>query len=114
MNIKTASMDEFEGWGEYLRDMHGAPQMDMAIHVKKKLEDWLLFYRIVAGYNPAPQIRGALFVPFSSVEGFPLWNRNVSLICAEIDALYQHRMGHKEFDDEEIARQWDLSGLTRP
>ena len=99
-------LDTWQNWGEVLR---GTDNVDLRIHVRKELEELMHFARSVAMFNIAPQLRSALFIPFDTG-----WNRYINLVAMEIETMYNRTMGEPAESDEELAHQWELSGLRRP
>ena len=101
--------DTWAEWGRRMRMVQGTARVDHEIFLKKELGELLSFARAVAMFNIAGVLRNALFVPFDAG-----WNRYVNLIAMEVETMYNRMMGEPGATDEELAHQWELSGLKRP
>lgn len=109
--MEVFAMDEWEAAAEWLRTTSGLAFERAKERAIRSLEEFLKTVRVVGicGWDFG-KMRRILFVPFDTA-----FNRQVWLYMTEIElANAKHFAGEFDYTDEDMEKEWQLSGYERP
>ena len=109
--MEVFAMDEWEAAAEWLRIATGVDFEHAKRRVIRSLAEFLKTVRVVGicGWDFG-RMRRILFVPFDAE-----FNRQVWLYITEIEmANAKHVAGEFDYTDEDMEKEWILSGYERP
>ena len=106
VSFPETEVETYQQWNRMLRGARTlSEQASWANHTLQALQGLLYYVRSmpIVGLD-IKGIRAACFVPFAVA-----FNRHAWLLLSEIEAY-----NNGPLDEQELARQWTLSGLERP